>query len=94
MTEELDLEFGRIKLEIETALAKSGFNCTVLGEAPSMEVFFAMITGYVLCLLPQKGTPFRLDVPARTRSAQDSAQDKVLLKAGAAQRKHGVSDDD
>ena len=43
--EELDLEFGRIKLEIETTLAKSGFNWTVLGEAPSMEVFFAMIRG-------------------------------------------------
>ena len=54
--EELDLEFGRIKLEIETALARSGFNWTVLGEAPSMEVFFAMIRGGKM-IVPGGGPP-------------------------------------
>jgi len=54
--EELDLEFGRIKLEIETTLAKSGFNWTVLGEAPSMEVFFAMIRGGKM-IVPGGGPP-------------------------------------
>jgi uncharacterized protein YbjT (DUF2867 family) len=54
--EELDLEFGRIKLEIETALAKSGFNWTVLGEAPSMEIFFAMIKGGKM-IVPGGGPP-------------------------------------
>lgn len=54
--EELDLEFGRIKLEIETALAKSGFNWTVLGEAPSVEIFFAMIRGGKM-VVPGGGPP-------------------------------------
>jgi uncharacterized protein YbjT (DUF2867 family) len=54
--EELDLEFGRIKMEIETALAKSGFNWTVLGQAPSMEVFFAMIRGGKM-IVPGGGPP-------------------------------------
>jgi uncharacterized protein YbjT (DUF2867 family) len=54
--EELDLEFGRIKLEIEAALAKSAFNWTVLGEAPSMEVFFAMIRGGRM-IVPGGGPP-------------------------------------
>ena len=54
--EELDLEFGRVKLEIEAALAQSGFNWTVLGEAPSMEVFFAMIRGEKM-IVPGGGPP-------------------------------------
>ena len=53
---ELDLEFGRVKLEIETALAQSAFNWTVLGEAPSMEVFFAMIRGERM-IVPGGGPP-------------------------------------
>jgi uncharacterized protein YbjT (DUF2867 family) len=56
LVEELDLAFGRIKLEIETALAQSDFNWTVLGEAPSMEVFFAMIRGEKM-IVPGGGPP-------------------------------------
>jgi uncharacterized protein YbjT (DUF2867 family) len=37
------LEFGEIKLEIEATLAQSDFNWTILGEAPSMELFFAFL---------------------------------------------------
>jgi uncharacterized protein YbjT (DUF2867 family) len=56
LVEELDLAFGRIKLEIETALAQSDFSWTVLGEAPSMEVFFAMIRGEKMSV-PGGGPP-------------------------------------
>lgn len=56
LIEELDLAFGRIKLEIETALAQSDFSWTVLGEAPSMEVFFAMIRGEKM-IVPGGGPP-------------------------------------
>ena len=37
------LKFGEIKLEIEAAITQSEFNWTILGEAPSMELFFAML---------------------------------------------------
>jgi uncharacterized protein YbjT (DUF2867 family) len=56
LIEELDLEFGRVKLKIETALAQSDLNWTVLGEAPSMEVFFAMIRGEKM-IVPGGGPP-------------------------------------
>ena len=56
LVEELDLALGRIKLEIETALAQSDFSWTVLGEAPSMEVFFAMIRGEKM-IVPGGGPP-------------------------------------
>jgi uncharacterized protein YbjT (DUF2867 family) len=56
LVEELDLAFGRIKLEIETALAQSDFSWTVLGEAPSMEVFFAVIRGEKM-IVPGGGPP-------------------------------------
>jgi uncharacterized protein YbjT (DUF2867 family) len=36
---------ARCKLAIETALARSDLNWTVLGAAPSVELFFAMIRG-------------------------------------------------
>ncbi|MEE9466431.1 MAG: NAD(P)H-binding protein [Candidatus Neomarinimicrobiota bacterium] len=36
-------KFGEIKLEIEAALAGSGLNWTILGCAPSMELFFAFL---------------------------------------------------
>ncbi len=35
--------FARIKQELEAALSKSNLNWTVLGCAPSMEIFFAML---------------------------------------------------
>ncbi len=37
------IEFGEIKLEIESKIAQSGFNWTILGDAPSQEIFFAFI---------------------------------------------------
>lgn len=36
-------EFGAIKFEIETKISQSGFNWTILGGAPSSEIFFASI---------------------------------------------------
>ncbi|AKI97673.1 SDR family oxidoreductase [Kosmotoga pacifica] len=54
----LNIQFGsaQIKLEIEAALAKSEFNWTVLGAAPSMEIFFAMIRGDTMTV-PGGGPP-------------------------------------
>lgn len=45
LIERLDIAFGRVKLEVEAALAASTLDWTILGEAPSMEMFFAMIRG-------------------------------------------------
>ena len=45
MARRLDLETAEIKAEIENALAHSDFNWTVLGAAPSMEIFLEMIRG-------------------------------------------------
>jgi uncharacterized protein YbjT (DUF2867 family) len=39
------LEFARPHLDVQDALARSSLNWTVLGCAPSMEIFFAMIRG-------------------------------------------------
>ena len=50
------LESAWIKLEIEATLAKSDSNWTVLGAAPSMEMFFAMIRGNTM-LVPGGGPP-------------------------------------
>lgn len=52
----VQFESARIKLEIEAALAKSDFNWTVLGAAPSMEIFFAMIRGDTM-MVPGGGPP-------------------------------------
>jgi uncharacterized protein YbjT (DUF2867 family) len=54
--DELDLEVGRIKLEVERALANSDFDWTVLGAAASMEIFFAMLRGNRM-LVPGGGPP-------------------------------------
>lgn len=43
--EGVNLEAARIKSEIEDVLARSDFNWTVLGAAPSTRIFFAMIRG-------------------------------------------------
>jgi uncharacterized protein YbjT (DUF2867 family) len=43
--DELNDPTARCKLAVETALALSDLNWTVLGSAPSMELFFAMIRG-------------------------------------------------
>lgn len=52
----LNLESAQIKSEIENALAKSDFNWTVLGAAPSMEIFFSMIHGSTMTV-PGGGPP-------------------------------------
>lgn len=36
-------EFGAIKIEIESRISQSDFNWTILGDAPSFEMFFAFI---------------------------------------------------
>jgi len=52
----LDLASGRAKLHVEQALAASDLNWTVLGCAPSMQVFFAMIRGDRM-MVPGGGPP-------------------------------------
>lgn len=47
---------ARIKLAVEAALARSGLNWTVLGAAPSMEIFFAMVRGETM-VVPGGGPP-------------------------------------
>jgi uncharacterized protein YbjT (DUF2867 family) len=36
-------EFGAIKIEIESRITQSGFNWTILGDAPAFELFFAFL---------------------------------------------------
>lgn len=52
----VNLETARIKSEVENALARSNFNWTVLGAAPSVEIFFAMIRGDTM-IVPGGGPP-------------------------------------
>ena len=52
----LDLASGRAKLHVEQALAASDLNWTVLGCAPSMQIFFAMIRGDTM-MVPGGGPP-------------------------------------
>ncbi len=52
----VNLEITRIKSEVESALARSDFNWTVLGAAPSMDIFFAMIRGDTM-MVPGGGPP-------------------------------------
>lgn len=52
----LDLASGRAKLHVEQALAASDLDWTVLGCAPSMQIFFAMIRGDVM-MVPGGGPP-------------------------------------
>ncbi len=56
LIKKLDLETGRIKLEVENALVRSDFRWTVLGAAPSMEIFFSMIRGDTMTV-PGGGPP-------------------------------------
>lgn len=56
LIKKLDLETGRIKLEVESALARSDFNWTVLGASFSMEMFFTMIRGDTMTV-PGGGPP-------------------------------------
>jgi len=52
----VNLETARIKSEVENALARSNFNWTVLGAAPSVEIFFSMIRGDTM-IVPGGGPP-------------------------------------
>jgi uncharacterized protein YbjT (DUF2867 family) len=52
----LSFEVARLKLAVEAALAKSDLNWTVLGAAPSMGIFFAMIRGDRM-MVPGGGPP-------------------------------------
>ena len=45
-----------IKLAVEEALSRSGFNWTVLGASPSMDMYFAMIRGDSM-MVPGGGPP-------------------------------------
>jgi uncharacterized protein YbjT (DUF2867 family) len=49
-------EIARLKLAVETALAGSDLNWTVLGAAPSMGIFFTMIRGNRM-VVPGGGPP-------------------------------------
>jgi len=49
-------QFARIKQELEAILSKSNLNCTILGCAPSMELFFAMLRGNTMTV-PGGGPP-------------------------------------
>lgn len=52
----IDFESARIKQAVETYLARSDFNWTVLGAPPAMEIFFAMIRGDTM-MVPGGGPP-------------------------------------
>ena len=44
------MPFGAIKLEIERTIRTSDFNWTILGDAPSFEIFFAFLRGEKLAV--------------------------------------------
>jgi uncharacterized protein YbjT (DUF2867 family) len=50
------LEFARPMLDVQAALSASSLNWTVLGCAPSMELFFALIRGSTM-IVPGGGPP-------------------------------------
>ncbi len=50
------LDFGRPLLDVEAALAASDLDWTVLGSAPSMEIYFAMLRGDRM-MVPGGGPP-------------------------------------
>jgi uncharacterized protein YbjT (DUF2867 family) len=56
IAEGLDLEIAKIKSGVETALARSNLAWTVLGAAPSMQIFFSMIRGSTM-MVPGGGPP-------------------------------------
>ncbi|MFC1956388.1 SDR family oxidoreductase [Chloroflexota bacterium] len=57
-------EIPEIKKEVEDTLAKSHLNWTVLGAAPSMEIFFSMIRGNTM-MVPGGGPPSLPNVSSR-----------------------------
>ncbi|MCL5108718.1 MAG: NAD(P)H-binding protein [Chloroflexi bacterium] len=56
ISERVDLASGDAKVRVERALARSGLSWTVLGCAPSMQIFFAMIRGDTM-MVPGGGPP-------------------------------------
>lgn len=56
VAQDLGLETAGIKLEVENALARSDLEWTVLGMAPSVELFFALIRGGTM-IVPGGGPP-------------------------------------
>lgn len=52
----LGFQAGRIMLEVQDAIRASRFNWTILGEPPSMDVFFATLRGSTL-VFPGGGPP-------------------------------------
>jgi uncharacterized protein YbjT (DUF2867 family) len=56
LADELRLASAGIKQRVEQALARSNLNWTVLGAAPSMELFFTMIRGDTM-VVPGGGPP-------------------------------------
>lgn len=65
LVERFDLDDARIKLEIERLLEDSNLNWTVLGAAPSMELFFSLVRGGKLMVVPGGGPPSLPTVSAR-----------------------------
>jgi uncharacterized protein YbjT (DUF2867 family) len=55
LVEDLGFEAARYKGEVETALAESELNATVLGAAPSMAIYFSMIRGSTM-MVPGGGS--------------------------------------
>ena len=68
----LDFPIAQIKLEVETALKASDLAWTVLGAAPSMDIFFAMIRGDRM-MVPGGGPP-ALPTISRADVGQIAAQ--------------------
>jgi uncharacterized protein YbjT (DUF2867 family) len=56
VSQKLDIASGREKHRVEQALARSALNWTVLGCAPSMQIFFSMIRGDTM-VVPGGGPP-------------------------------------
>jgi uncharacterized protein YbjT (DUF2867 family) len=55
IVEDLGFEAAKYKGEVETALAESKLNATVLGAAPSMAIYFSMIRGSTM-MVPGGGS--------------------------------------
>ncbi|MFC1746911.1 SDR family oxidoreductase [Candidatus Neomarinimicrobiota bacterium] len=77
------LPFGAIKLEIEEKIRASDFNWTILGDAPSFELFFAFLRGNRL-IVPGGGL-----VAVPTISPEDIGEitAQVVLRADLGQKR-------
>lgn len=57
LADELGLKIARYKADVEEALRASGLDWTVLGQPPSMEMFFRLIRGGRAMVVPGGGPP-------------------------------------